>query len=100
MEQSENIKRLEEKIEELTNNTKKMTERATVSSEETMASQIAKFSSANKVIGPQTSPATPVSLPTKPAKSPQLIIDFVRHSTPIVKDSVSDLWNHLQACLT
>ena len=99
-EQSEHIKRLEEKIEELTNNTKKMTERATVSSGETMASQIAKYAAANKVTGPQTSPATPVSLPTKPAKGPQLIIDFVRCSTPMVKDSVSDLRNYLQACLT
>ncbi len=99
-EQSEHIKRLEEKIEELTNNTKKMTEKATVSSGETMASQIAKFAAANKVTGSQTSPAIPVSLPAKPTKGPQLIIDFVRCSTPIVKDSVLNLRNHLQACLT
>ncbi len=76
-EQSEYIKRLEEKIEELTNNTNKMTERANVSSGEIMASQIAKFAAAKKVTGPQTIPATPVSLPTKPAKDPQLIINFV-----------------------
>ncbi len=97
---SEHIKRLEEKIEELTNNTKKKTKRVTVSSGETMASQIAKFATANKVTGPQTSPATQVFLSTKPAKGQQLIIDFVRCSTPIVKNSVSDLRNYLQACLT
>ncbi len=99
IEHSVNIKRLEENIEELTNNTKKMTERATVSLGETTASKIAKFAAANKVTGPQTSPATLVSLSTKPAEGPQLIIDFVRWRTPIVKNSISDLRNYLQPCL-
>lgn len=68
---------MEEKIEELTNNIKKMTEKVTVSLREIIALQIAKFAVANKVTGPQTSPVIPVSLLTKPAKSPPLIIDFV-----------------------
>lgn len=100
MEQSEHIKQLEKKIEELTNNIKKITEKVTVSLREIIALQIAKFAITNKVTRPQTNPVTPVSLSTKLLKSPQLIIDFIRCSIPIVENLVSNLQNHLQAYLT
>lgn len=48
IEQSEHIKRLEEKVDELTNDTRRTSERATVGSGDTMASQVARFAAANK----------------------------------------------------
>lgn len=75
-EQLEYIKQLEEKIKKLTNNTKKISKRATVSLGEIMASQVAKFAATNRVIGHQTSPATPGLPSIKLATGPKLIIDF------------------------
>ncbi len=99
IEQSEHIKRLEEKIHELINSTKKISERAIVSSGETMASQVVKFAVANKSIGLQISLATPGLSSAKSATGSQLIIDFARCTTPIVNNSVSELRDHLQVCL-
>ena len=97
MEQSELIKRLEKKIDELT---KKPTEAVTSDSGVTMASQVAKFAAANKASGFQASSATPEPLAAKSTTGPQLIIDFTRCTTPIVSDLLSDLRKHLQILLS
>lgn len=76
IEQSDYIKQLEEKIDELTNNTKKTSKGAIVSLGEIIESQIVKFAIANKAIGPQISPATPKLLLIKLATGSQLIINF------------------------
>lgn len=64
-----------------------------------MASQIVKFATANKATESQKGPVAPRSPPTNPATGPQLIIDFARCILSIVKDSVLDIQNQLQACL-
>lgn len=75
----------------LMNTTQKISDKITVSSSKTMASQVAKFAVANKITWLQKDQGAARSLSTKTATDPQLIIDFTQCTLPIVKNSISDL---------
>lgn len=100
IEQSEHIKRLEDKIDGLTRTDMKAGLGSGTSTQPTMASQVAAFASLNHAPGTSVSFASPATAASKPVGGPHLSIDFSKCTPAVIQHSLSDLRSCLQASLS